>query len=230
MYTSLDRNEVLVGELLGDGCLSLNKGKKALYRHTSKFKQYLEWLQTKLSWLQGQKIYEYDDIRKPNYDRLYYQCSICSRKSDYLTEYFYEFYKEQNGRPYKVLPKDLELTPTIIKHWYLGDGTVYNRYFRVDNTICYGIEFCSEAFTKQEQEFLALELEYVTGIPFHLKIKNRDKGTYRLTTYDKHIKPFLTAIYDEDVPECYLDKFAPILKDEYGNSIEKENLDDRKFS
>ena len=104
--------EFIVGELLGDGCVFSQNPVSANYAHSSKYKEYLNWLSSLLSvW----GIEKSGEIRKLNNGCFTYQ-SRFYRDLAALRKRFYP-----KGK--KVVPIDIRLTPIILRQWYIGDGS-----------------------------------------------------------------------------------------------------------
>jgi len=103
--------ELLDGLLLGDGNIALRE-KSCCYQHTDKHYGYLEWLSDKL-WSFG--LEQSGRIRK------------CSRGYQFRTRYYRTLMKVRK-RWYSIdgikkIPEDLFLSPTVLKYWFISDGT-----------------------------------------------------------------------------------------------------------
>jgi LAGLIDADG DNA endonuclease family len=155
----VDLDELIDGLLLGDGGLR-RRARSANYTHTCKHREYIEWLQAELSkhGLSFGKIY-----LKPNGYGSGYDYQIHSRVDAYLTKQHSRWYR--NGK--KVVPGDLRLSPTSMKHWYIGDGGFdsHKGYLR---QIC----ISTHAFSSEERFFLTEQLHEL-GI----KASCRNNGT-----------------------------------------------------
>jgi transcriptional regulator with XRE-family HTH domain len=145
--------QYIEGELLGDGCLQArrsnidNKVNSARYTHGTKYKSYLEWLSnlfSKYNLEQSGNILYWKD----KHNSISYKYS--TRSYVELKSIFERWYP--NGK--KIVPKDIVLTPTIIKHWYLGDGNFTRRY--KDNS--FRLTLHTEGFSKKDNELLISKL------------------------------------------------------------------------
>ena len=67
-----------------------------------------------------------------------------------------KWYSAETGE--KIIPKDLKLTPNIVLHWFIGDGT------RNDHQIF----LHTEGFSKDDVEILKEKLEQALGVHFYL--------------------------------------------------------------
>lgn len=125
------QKQIITGVLMGDGTIS-RPGKNPLLTVRMVNKKYLEYLNEVLG-KYGKGVYIKHtakesaqlnresgfrpNAREENYQDVY---SLQSRTSPEFEE-FADWY--ETGK--KVFPKDIQLTPIILKHWYVCDGT-YN--------------------------------------------------------------------------------------------------------
>lgn len=122
--------QIIYGELLGDGCLSLSKTVKnglPFYRHSNKHKEYLEWLSLQLPSLRWTKIYntvhkKISKITGKNIESFNKNSKVHPDLKDIYYRFYY--YNKDKSRFIKKAPKDLIITPLILRHWYLGDGSI----------------------------------------------------------------------------------------------------------
>jgi len=140
---STEAMEFLNGELLGDGCLNglkyNNKITSARFTYGSKYKKYIYWLRNELDdigIIQSGKIGEY--IGQCNNKKFLYS----SKSYVELSEVYKKWYP--NGK--KIVPKDIKLTPTTVRQWFIGDGSYNLSRFR--------LEFATCAFTKDDINIL----------------------------------------------------------------------------
>lgn len=142
--------EVINGSMLGDGCVSYTNNKtSARFVLNTACEQYSDYL---LSQLPGfsQSLYEIKEYA----DNIYYRIEKGSKQFLAMREEWYP--AQANGTAYKEVPFGLELTPTTVLHWYLGDGHKdINGYF---------IKLHTEGFKAKDVELLALKLSQAVGI------------------------------------------------------------------
>ncbi len=148
--------EILDGELLGDGayawshshnarrgarfemCVSLKHHEHVEYLHAILGKHFPLKLRSGTGW------YNLRGVKTTSYRmRLF---SLFSRS---LAEQKQRWYP--NGR--KQVPSDLMLTPTVLRHWYYGDGSMSN-----------GVLLCSDGFSDLDLDALQTQL-LVLGFP-----------------------------------------------------------------
>ncbi|GAI49993.1 unnamed protein product, partial [marine sediment metagenome] len=117
--------EFLNGELLGDGHLQ-EYSFVAKYSHTSKHRQYLEWLRDKLLLFginpSGEILgYSYNTFKDKRYkDTIYTSFRYYSKSYLELKELKKIWYPSPES--VKRVPLDIELAPTTLRQWYMGDG------------------------------------------------------------------------------------------------------------
>lgn len=150
-------DDIFDGLMLGDGGLQ-KQAVSARYVHSCKEKDYLEWLKISLSTKDipiPTKIYEKDEKRGK-----YYQ--IYSKTHPYLTNQHNRWYPD--GK--KQVPKDLELTPFSVLHWYIGDGGLDS-----DKGYLRQISISAHSFSFEERQFLVCKLNALG-----FKSSNRKNG------------------------------------------------------
>lgn len=108
-------------------------------------------------------------------------CTIFSIRSfahKELKPWYDKWYPLSSGRK-KVVPRDIEITPAVLLHWFLDDGNSYRRKAngkdrRPSRQIL--IRLCSESFTKEDQEFLIDKMYKNFGISSSLHGVNYGTG------------------------------------------------------
>jgi len=120
--------EVTTGFLMGDGCI-ISDVKNCYLRSNMTSPNYLKYLNNLFGCLgtgvkfykSGREVAEMNiksgfspNAKSKNYSDLY-------RWQTRMHPKFNEF-REWYSSGEKVWPKDIELTPTVLKHWYVGDG------------------------------------------------------------------------------------------------------------
>jgi hypothetical protein len=130
-YPSLSENkkEILIGLLMGDGTIH-KKSKKNQYIATMMISpNYLQYVDNELGWLStgvsfhrsakenaetNRKSGFSSNAKEKNYSDIYRHRTRTHPFITSLTDWY------SSGK--KVWPEDIELTPTVLKHWYCGDG------------------------------------------------------------------------------------------------------------
>lgn len=106
--------------------------------------------------------------------------SIWSRYTIQFTELYNQWYP--NG--IKIVPRSIKITPTILLHWFLGDGF----------TMGSSIGFCTHSFSTFDVEFLVFLLNKNIGIHSHWRF---DKSS------TKSNQPILIIARQKDVKAFY---------------------------
>ena len=125
--------EILTGIMLGDGTAERsNDNAKPRIQCNCIEREYLEWIDEKLG-VMGTGVSIHQSSKS---SAIYARESGFDESADaasYSTVYawatrshepFTKFLNWYDDNGVKHLPEDLELTPTVLKHWYCGDGNV----------------------------------------------------------------------------------------------------------
>lgn len=109
-------DSIFDGLMLGDGNLR-KRYKNVQYQQSCKHVSYLNYLKTIMEqfgiYCSNKCPYTY--VHKQN--KATYSVLV-SRIHEYLTENYYRRYPQG----VKIVPRDLNLTPDAVRHWYCGDG------------------------------------------------------------------------------------------------------------
>jgi hypothetical protein len=134
---SKEQREIVVGLLMGDGSI-INRRNTPRLAVTSITKEYLDYLEEKFGGLSTSVFLEKSaeecakinresgfskSARKENYSDLY---KFQTRASPEFEE-FSSWYDSGS----KIWPEGIELTPTVLKNWYVGDGNIDNGRIRI---------------------------------------------------------------------------------------------------
>lgn len=149
------QKEILVGKLLGDGCLEIN----GLYPRfkidqTRSQKDYVFWLFEKYKKVSGRVPYQIKHFDKRT-KKIYYHWRFSTNSLPLFTHWYNLFYKDKK----KVIPKNINeyLSPLTLAVWYMDDG-----YRRRD---CNGVYLCTSCYKSSEQ----IVLQNALMKKFHLK-------------------------------------------------------------
>jgi hypothetical protein len=117
-------------ELLGGGTLTSNSKYSALYQHGSKYREYIEWLEKVFNQYGIQKIGRiYSGVRYTG-SIVYSMCTKTYPELKYIYDMFYP-------DKVKIVPRNIQLTPTIVRQWYIGDGCLKKNRIQSLYNICY---------------------------------------------------------------------------------------------
>ena len=169
--------EVLDGSLLGDASLRVwkkrNINANAFIIKTNKFYDHVLYFSKQIysteenakKYIREKKVtLTYKGIKKTF---TYFNISTYSHYE--LTSIYNKWYPESNNFK-KVVPKDIIITPTVLLHWFMDDGcsSLRKRDYkenpkkkwlsrrRKENQVL--ITFCSESFSKEDQEMLVTQM------------------------------------------------------------------------
>jgi len=205
--------QVLIGSLLGDGNLKINKrGINAMFReiHGIKQKEYLlfkkRYLKCFYPEIKEGKIF--DNRTNKHYARIV----LWTKTHPILTEYFNLFYSK--GK--KNIPKEIlnKVGPLALAIWYCDDGSF--GYINQNGKIA---TYLSYEDNKTLVEFLKEKFNIRCTI-------NKDGKSHHLYFSVKEIKKFLNLIKDY-VPKCMNYKLGPLVKDNIVR-LNEENLKRRE--
>lgn len=149
--------DILNGTLLGDSCIPFNnyKYKKYFdYKITARDQKFLFWFDKLLKTFKINNSWITKDSRT-NFS-LYFYINNCPYPE--LMKLRENWYKERLGKSaQKVVPRELQLTPTVLLHWYLGDGSLIRRKNDF-NRVPY-VVLATNTFSKNDIELLIRKLK-----------------------------------------------------------------------
>jgi len=175
--------EFLDGLLLGDGNIHPRHA-GAAYQHRDSNIEYLEWLSDKLEEFgleRSGEIYEYEQRGLP--DGHY-------KTKDYIElNEFYRRWYDDDGK--KTIPEDLDLTPTVLMNWYVGDGSLKETAYL-------------SVIKKQLRESLSLLTEKLEEVGIESTI-----NSLGIRVRNKSLDHFFEYILSDgvEIPPCYEYKF-----------------------
>lgn len=206
--------DVIDGSLLGDCSLGISNKNSDFtrpYLHKkNKYKDHLMWFAEQVCPPNHFTIKEVThSIKYKSVIRHHKLFTFRTQSSDKLLEFYKRWYPSTNNYK-KVVPTDLILTPNMILNWFLDDGS--STWRDRDGEICKSrnnaaypqntkqviVSFCSESFTKPENEFLCGEIERL-GIRSSVKKCNAGTG-WRL-----FIDQIATNDFFDLIGECPID-------------------------
>ncbi len=159
------QQDILIGTLLGDGCLEVNgKNVRLKIDHNVKQKQLTEWIFNEFREYCSKEPYFLDqsDARTKKF---YHHYRFSTLNSSILNPFHKMFYVERR----KIVPKDIKnllTNPLSLAVWYMDDG-----FRRRD---CNGLYLCTSAFTKEEQLLLmeSLKINFDINAKIHYAAGN----------------------------------------------------------
>ena len=181
--------EFLDGHLLGDGSIILSpNGKSACFIQASKYYEYIMWLANQLVSFGVRILKIYNEI---SYGISYFILR---------TKYYRDFVKVRkrwypNGR--RIVPKDIHLSPNMLKYWYLDDGS----YRAGRNGTKKGEKVILCMYDEKSRPFLINRL-----LKIGIDATNQKTGIYIRA---KSRKEFFHFMLSEEpyIPKCFIYKF-----------------------
>lgn len=183
------QKQIITGVMLGDGYMysSSNTGKHSARFEIEQAFHHKEWIE-QLKLLLGlenrptESRYKQATNGKKGNKTLCYRFYKTNKsflpiwknfylpKKDYIEKYGY--FSKQNIRQAKTIPTDIKLTPLVLYHWYVGDGTLKGKR----------PVYCTLGFPKTELEKLIPKFKKL-GIEAELKFTNIDQYTEGMNGY-----------------------------------------------
>jgi len=154
--------EIINGTLLGDSSIKFDNfnykkyNKKYFsYKIVAKDRKFLEWIEMLFKKF---KIHNCWISRDNNKNSAIFALWFYINKYPEFLSLREKWYIERlNKHAQKIIPRDLELTPTVLLHWYLGDGSLIRR--KNDKNIVPFIVLATNTFSKEDINFLIQKLK-----------------------------------------------------------------------
>lgn len=190
------KKEHVDGFLLGDGGVGIDrrmKSKKARYRCSLEYKELCEYL---IGFFEG-SVSKYDSNKMKQ--GFFFEGS--TRYSEEAYEQYLRWYpKNQEGKKLKQVPDDVEITPTSVMMWYLGDGSLV----KPENDSTVMLRLSTDGFDPKGVELLVSKLKEVS-ILCHRNGDNRimvnSRGIPAFFNYIGRVSPVKCYDYKFDLPE-----------------------------
>jgi DNA-binding XRE family transcriptional regulator len=171
---SMNLNEVINGTLLGDASIKFDnyKYKKYFsYKITAKDRKFLYYLDFILRKYKLKTWITFENKMLNTY-ALYFYINSCPHKQ--FLKLRDKWYITKNNKSIKIIPKDLQLTPTVLLHWYLGDGSLPRR--KNDKNRVPSIVLATNCFLKNDIDFLIKKLKELNLNFYPVKYKSGFTG------------------------------------------------------
>lgn len=169
--------EIIIGSLLSDGCITKSTGGKNYYwTQTSISMEYIDLLKKEIDINLNKYVInekEYNISNKKGIAKKAY--TLKSRASVTFTKYRKIWYPNN----IKIVPYDINLTPTVLLHWYLGDGYLDNGK---------GIVLCTDAFDYNSIFILITKLNELNMCAYYYE------GGNKIIIPNKRVIEFLNYI------------------------------------
>lgn len=117
---SKEARQWIDGELLGDGCLRATSKYSARFTYSSKYLEYVQYVSNTLKLFGIKKTGKIYKKYNKKFDCYSYKCNSLSYEE--LLPIRNRWYPE--GK--KIIPRDLKLTPLMLRQEYIGDGCLHH--------------------------------------------------------------------------------------------------------
>lgn len=159
------QQDILIGTLLGDGCLEVNGSNVRLrIDHCTNQKQLTDWIfqEFKELCLKGPYSLDQYDIRT---NKSYHHYRFSTLSKSVFNSFYSMFYLKKR----KIVPKGIKkllINPLSLAVWYMDDG-----FRRRD---CNGLYLCTSAYTEKEHSLLleALKMNFKIDAKVHFAAGN----------------------------------------------------------
>jgi len=163
---NINQENVLIGSLLGDGHLSLDKRSKYPRLKIDRAIKDLDYLKYQFSYFKDLcksniKIFDRYDKR---YNKSYTYCSFRTRAIPAFIKYYNEWYENK----IRIVPKTLKLNPLILSIWFSDDGCVIRQGL---NSLT--LKLSTENFSYDDILFLKKSLVNRFGVNFPIYKKGK---------------------------------------------------------
>ena len=158
-------NDIIQGNLLGDGSVRSQSGKYFSYKITAKDERFTEWLRKIFNGF-GIKCWISQDNQ--NLFSVWFYINTCPYTE--LLSLKLKWYQKINGKIAKIVPRDLKVTPANLLFWYLGDGSLIRR--RSDSNRVPFIVLATNTFSKGDISFLIQKLKELNLNLYPVKYKS----------------------------------------------------------
>src|SRR3989344_9358550 len=194
------QRQVLIGTLLGDGCLETqNRGKtyRLKIEHSMTQKDYVDW---KYQVFKNFTLSEPRIHKRMSYGSVRENHCFSTVSHGSLRFYGQQFYK--NGK--KMMPKIIYkmITPLALAVWFMDDGSIKSKQHRA-------LVIHSQSFNKQDLLNIIEVLDKKYGIKLTLR-KREDGSGYVLYLLSKTVSKFIDLVKEYVLPS---------MKYKLGNTI-----------
>lgn len=164
---------VLTGCLLGDGFMKVyNRQSNTSYPSFRKKNKHLDHIQFVASRLfSGSFEDRLGECWTTLNGKRFMTHTVTSQSRKDLLPLFRSWYPESNQFK-KLVPRDIDINPEALLHWFLDDGSSYMRTRGYREIV---IRLSSEGFSRSDNEFLAEYLNARYGFKFGVEMYSRKK-------------------------------------------------------
>ncbi|MCS7106088.1 MAG: helix-turn-helix domain-containing protein [Candidatus Aenigmarchaeota archaeon] len=161
--------EIINGTLLSDASIRVWKSKYYYYTLNAKDKNFLKWVNKKFRKFRISTYLVLNNTLSKVYSLGFYMNLYPE-----LINLKEKWYKKENGKTFKTIPRDLKITPTTLLFWYLGDGCLIRR--KDDSNRVPSIVLATNNFSKEDIDFLIKKLKETDLTFYPVKYKSGFTG------------------------------------------------------
>ena len=201
-----EENDILIGSLLGDGCLRIMgrcKFPAFSVSHSEGQKDYVFWKHEKLKkWIKTppwreERVYHKDRSRKT------FSWRFQTLSNEVFSDMYNTFYK--NGK--KIIPENIELllkdSPLALAVWFMDDGNKNHQ----------AVFLNTQSFSLDEQQKLCQMLFKIYGFEATINKHGKSKGIelYRIRINTESTRKLKTVVKNYLLPQFYykIPNFSP---------------------
>ncbi|TVT94426.1 LysM peptidoglycan-binding domain-containing protein [Haloferax volcanii] len=164
---------IVVGELLGDGCLYQMESGSCVFQVTNNKREHVAHVKRRLPDGLISSGQPYSVTRSNAFtDGDYTQWVIRSRVQPLFRELYDSWYESYEDRHRKVVPENYKLDETALLHWYWGDGNCILRDSGAPR-----VSFATHGFPEDSVKTLQSELESLGYANYTVKQKGVTNGS-----------------------------------------------------
>jgi len=197
--------DVIYGELLGDGCLRGKKNKSsganAIFSYNTSNLEYATYLKSLLvSLIPGNITHSFNrtGFKTGDQAKKFDSYHFSTESNPTLTKIYNKFYPNHGE---KIVPEDIELTPVVCLHWYIGDGFLLHgkRYFKEkpSSQLSQHIQLMTQCFDEHSIDILISKLNHAVGIECEkceTNLNKKGRMKYIIKIPPKYFTKFLKYI------------------------------------
>ncbi len=164
-----DLYDVIQGSLLGDGSIRSQNKKYFSFKISGRDERFVKWLEHLFN---NFKIKCWISKDNQNLFSVWFYINTCPYPT--FLSLRNKWYKINNGKTRKIIPKNIQLTSTSLLFWYLGDGSLIRRKF--DPNRVPPIVLATNCFSKKDIDFLVQKLKELKLTFYPVKYKSGFTG------------------------------------------------------
>lgn len=183
--------DVIDGTLLGDANLTVwNNESDISLPYYKKKNKYLDHIMLAATALLGEAADEHVTSELDSRYELVYH-TLRTKTQPSLKDFYLRWYPKENGFK-KVIPNDVSISPTALLHWFLDDGSSYQRRKNSAKKQVV-ITLSTECFSLENQQMLVDKIEREYDISFSIYPTNSGVG-HRMVLPQKYSPEFYRII------------------------------------